>query len=1182
MMSELNIYFRPKYRDMRRGVIIYINVLLFCPLLLFAQISIGPIDDSYIFQGGDKADNIYGLLNPDELITRQSVASSSFTREAYCMFEIGGRAESFSDARIQLYGNVLAEKTVEVYFSDTTWSEETLTGSNRPAGSYIGSTSVLSGEAYSSWDVTIYVNLARSSGANKVSFVFKDVADDVSSSDTKWHSKENPSGNSPRLILTPGEAPEVYNGTYFIDQINGSDDSTGHSPEEAWKTLANISNLVLQPGDSLLFKSGCTWTGTFSLSGSGLPGKPVVIGKYGGEQRPIINGAGMGTNTLTLKDQHHIVVRDLAITNFGPTEDFRRGIYYQATDLGEIRFVVFDNLEVYDVNGIIDEEINRFSKNNGGIFFEISGSSIPTWFDTLVISNCHIHDVNRTGISNASYWDNRTLHENENWVPSKNVHIHHNTFERTGANALIVRVADKPLMEFNLFDHCSIHWTGNASFSFNTDSAIWQYNEARYTKYNPGDNDAGGFDSDFRAKHTIIQYNYSHHNGYGGVLLTGGPGSGSGFNDGTIVRYNVFANNEHHNFRTSGNLTNSQIYNNVIYTGPDLKDVMQVYHKSWGGTYSDSTLYWNNIFYNEGDNTSFNLTGSTNNEFLNNIYYGNPIDGQPYDPAAITADPKLVNPGGDLTGFEAVLQYALAAGSSAIDKGMPVEGNDVFDIVRNMVPTGEAPDIGAFEWQADSVDVIIIVKDENLSPVEGAEVWIEGYGSSTSDASGESMFNKVLRGDDIPLTIAYSNYPILAGSLELNSADTLTFFLSKNTWDLRIMISDTAGTPIENVQVSIPGIGTFLSDDEGEVLFSGLTESDNILFRTAEDRYHYNYGKTALVKHDTASISISPRWISIEVRDSENMVIKDALVSMEGYGALNTDASGRAIFYPIAGNDTLQYTVEKAGYVSHSGELIIGEDNLSVSAIVEVSNVYFLVTDDKGKPLNLAAISFLNQVKFTGSDGIVEFIGIPFDEDLAYSVYQSGYISQTGSALLTKPGETIRVEMKLVTFRVDFIISDKSGTEIEGALVTLSGYGVMITDQAGSATFPEVNPAENILYAISKTGYRDSLSLLALVDKDVLLNIKLVSDVGNSLNPELNLSPIRIFPNPASELVSIPLSEQKGVVNIFNQRGSLVYNKKTKNEFIEIDISSWEPGIYYVDFHGEKERTVIPLKFIVL
>ena len=193
------------------------------------------------------------------------------------------------------------------------------------------------------------------------------------------------------------------------------------------------------------------------------------------------------------------------------------------------------------------------------------------------------------------------------------------------------------------------------------------------------------------------------------------------------------------------------------------------------------------------------------------------------------------------------------------------------------------------------------------------------------------------------------------------------------------MISDTAGTSIENVQVSIPGIGTFLSDDGGEVLFSGLTESDNILFRTAEDRYHYNYGKTALVKHDTASISISPRWISIEVRDSENMIIKDALVSMEGYGALYTDASGRAIFYPIAGNDTLQYTVEKAGYVRYSGELIIGNDNLSVLAIVEVSNVYFLVTDDKGKPLNLAAISFLNQVKFTGFDGIVEFIGIPFD-----------------------------------------------------------------------------------------------------------------------------------------------------------------------------------------------------------
>jgi hypothetical protein len=98
-------------------------------------------------------------------------------------------------------------------------------------------------------------------------------------------------------------------------------------------------------------------------------------------------------------------------------------------------------------------------------------------------------------------------------VPSKEIIIRNNKFEHSGANALIVRAADSPVVEYNLYNHCAVKGSGNASFPFNCDNALFQYNEACYTVYNSEadswdvkkDADAGGFDSDWNCKNTVIQ-----------------------------------------------------------------------------------------------------------------------------------------------------------------------------------------------------------------------------------------------------------------------------------------------------------------------------------------------------------------------------------------------------------------------------------------------------------------------------------------------------------------------------------------------------------------------------------------------------------------------------------------------------------------------------------------------------
>ena len=82
-----------------------------------------------------------------------------------------------------------------------------------------------------------------------------------------------------------------------------------------------------------------------------------------------------------------------------------------------------------------------------------------------------------------------------------------------------------------------------------------------------GQRDGEGFDSDLNSRNTIIQYNYSHDN-EGGFLLICNDGSqapaDNAGNVGTIVRYNISQNDHHRGINIAGPVTNATIYNNTI------------------------------------------------------------------------------------------------------------------------------------------------------------------------------------------------------------------------------------------------------------------------------------------------------------------------------------------------------------------------------------------------------------------------------------------------------------------------------------------------------------------------------------------------------------------------------------------------------------------------------------------
>lgn len=82
---------------------------------------------------------------------------------------------------------------------------------------------------------------------------------------------------------------------YYFSSSTGNDLNTvlqAQNPLTPWQTLTKLSLIIpsLLPGDSVLFKCGDTFSGSFTISVSGSTSFPIVFSTYGSGSKPIITG----------------------------------------------------------------------------------------------------------------------------------------------------------------------------------------------------------------------------------------------------------------------------------------------------------------------------------------------------------------------------------------------------------------------------------------------------------------------------------------------------------------------------------------------------------------------------------------------------------------------------------------------------------------------------------------------------------------------------------------------------------------------------------------------------------------------------------------------------------------------------------------------------------------------------
>ena len=77
--------------------------------------------------------------------------------------------------------------------------------------------------------------------------------------------------------------------TFYVDCTGGNDASAGTGTgSQAWRSLAQGQRASLAPGDKLLLKRTCAWTGPLTLRSKGTAASPIDVGAYGTGAAPVI------------------------------------------------------------------------------------------------------------------------------------------------------------------------------------------------------------------------------------------------------------------------------------------------------------------------------------------------------------------------------------------------------------------------------------------------------------------------------------------------------------------------------------------------------------------------------------------------------------------------------------------------------------------------------------------------------------------------------------------------------------------------------------------------------------------------------------------------------------------------------------------------------------------------------
>ncbi|SEE01902.1 right-handed parallel beta-helix repeat-containing protein [Streptomyces sp. TLI_105] len=426
------------------------------------------------------------------------------------------------------------------------------------------------------------------------------------------------------------------------------------------------------PGDTLAFAAGTTCTGALAPQGSGTAAAPIDLTGYGTGALPVIDGGG-APNAVSLTNQDHWRISDLALTNPAPTLARRTGLRISATDGTAHRGFDIGNL-------VIDRVAGQTNKNSPTTEDFVQSAGIVTGASgtNSTLNDVHVHDnrISNTGGGGLK------IRVGAMAVKGTGVLIENNVVKDVGGDGIIASYADAPMIQYN---NASGVGNGVYPFSGGNFAGIWVLGDhdptiqknAVYGITRMSVADSQAFDCDWGNTGTCtIQYNFSRDNVGGFFLDCDGCGTIGGARQ--VIRYNI-SENDCRMSSVSAGRSALHLYNNVLYCTD----------KKFSITLPDESVVENNIWVGTSDSR---LPAGAGISWLWNVFQGVPR------PTAngIVGDPQFVNPGTGGDTIHSADGYKLRATSPALNNGSVISGNGGRDYWANPVSATTKPHRGAY------------------------------------------------------------------------------------------------------------------------------------------------------------------------------------------------------------------------------------------------------------------------------------------------------------------------------------------------------------------------------------------------------------------------------------------------------------------------------------------------------
>lgn len=321
------------------------------------------------------------------------------------------------------------------------------------------------------------------------------------------------------------------NNLYFVSP-SGSDNNTGLSPRDPFKSLEKINSLTLKGGDAVLLEGGKEHVGNIVLdkNDGNNPNTFLTISSYGTGKAILKAGEGNGIygyNTAGVK------IDNLIISGSGMTSNRESGINFYNDLPGNIKL---ENLEITNC------EI--FGFRNYGIV--IGGWNGNSGFNNVMIANNKVHDILDAGISSyGQFSQTKTGYAHSN-ITVKNCEVFNITgYSKSSHSGNGIVLSD---VQHSVIEYSTVYDSGKGNPHCGGPVGIWYWDADQVTiqhceVYNMSSGtgcDGGGFDMDGGVTNGIMQYNYSHNNDGAGYLI--GQFTYARPMSNITVRYNISVN----------------------------------------------------------------------------------------------------------------------------------------------------------------------------------------------------------------------------------------------------------------------------------------------------------------------------------------------------------------------------------------------------------------------------------------------------------------------------------------------------------------------------------------------------------------------------------------------------------------------------------------------------------------